>query len=169
MEWWQTSKPSEIKPIPWLHPEVTRYLESILRPDWTVIEHGSGGSTLWLADRVAENWAFESDTDWLAEMLKQRRLGMKVLSGLGVTPAGGFPFIADLLLIDGEPVEERAEWLKAAPKLVKPGGWVVLDNCNRPEYEAERLALQKYAEYHVYFHTSRGGQKYLNSEFYKLP
>lgn len=168
MDWWQPSKPNQIKPIPWLHPEVIRYLERLLHPDWTVIEHGSGGSTLWLAERVKRVFSFENGADWLREVEKLAPKNVFVAAcPRGFTPS--MLSLSHLLLIDGEPVEGRAQWLTVAKELVLPGGWVVLDNCNRPEYEAERVALQNYAEYHVYFHTSRGGQKYLNSEFYKLP
>jgi predicted O-methyltransferase YrrM len=75
----------------------------------------------------------------------------------------------DLLLIDGEPVEDRAEWLKAAPTTVKPGGWVVLDNANRPEYEKERKHLQTYAAEFETFNGNEGGTLYLVTEFYKMP
>ena len=166
MDWWRPSQPNEIQPTPWLHPEVIRYLDAILRPDWTVIEHGSGGSTLWLAQRAKAVTAIESNPDWAYEVSKNAP-GNVTMFPQGVL--SGFSFQCDLLLIDGYPPEARAAWLEAARFIVKPGGWVVLDNCNRPEYEAQRLALQRFAEYHVYFHTSRGGQKYLNSEFYRMP
>jgi len=71
----------------------------------------------------------------------------------------------DLLLIDGEPVEDRGEWIQAAPFIVKPGGWVVLDNANRPEYVAEREWLQGKAS--LVF-TSKLQGKHLVTEFYKL-
>ena len=164
MNWWRPSKPNEIQPTPWLHPEVIRYLERLLHPDWAVIEHGSGGPTLWLAERVKQVTAFESDPDWLAQVAKHAPRNVAVYP-----PTATVPQTCDLLLIDGEPVETRAKWIEQSVNIVKPGGWVVLDNCNRREYEVERLALQQYAEFHVYFHCSRGGQKYLNTEFYKLP
>lgn len=167
--WWQPSKPEEIKPIPWLHPEVVRYLESILQPHWTVIEHGGGGSTLWLVERVRGIHSYEANAEWFAEMRKR------------LVPYGGRAQVwnqsfesppyyrqVDLLLIDGDPPQDRAAWLDRATEIVKPGGWVVLDNANRPEYEAQRLALQEKAEFHIYFHMSHGGQRYLNTEVYKL-
>jgi len=62
--WYQPSDPSSIKPRPWLSDDAIAYLESILTPEMHVIEHGSGGSTLWFASRVVTVIAYEHDTDW---------------------------------------------------------------------------------------------------------
>ena len=69
----------------------------------------------------------------------------------------------DLVLVDGEPVEERAYYIRAAEKLVKPGGVFVLDKFNRPEYQAEREALEK-RHRHLEFRFSFG--LYLNTQFF---
>jgi predicted O-methyltransferase YrrM len=172
MKWWQPSPSSEIKPVPWLSPAVIQHLENLVQPDWTILEHGSGGSTLWFAARCKFVAAYENNLDWYAIM--QDHLKGKSnhsLSPLGSRPpTGAAEYIDfDLLLIDGEPVEDRCKWIAAAPQLVKPGGWVVLDNANRPEYAKERQHLQAYAAEFQTFDGNEGGTKYLVTEFYRMP
>ena len=145
MEWWKPSKPGEVRDTPWLHPDAIAYLAGILSPDFTVIEHGSGGSTLWLAERVKLVWAFESDPDWQAVISKRARTNTKVFSADAAPTIFVRGMTFDLVLIDGEPLESRCAWIEAAPKLA-PHGWVVLDNANRPQYAAQRATLSQLAE-----------------------
>jgi predicted O-methyltransferase YrrM len=166
-KWYQPSPRNKLQPIPWLHPDVIAHLESLIQPDWDIIEHGSGGSTLWFAERAKSVMAFENDSDWEAIVEKHA-------SPLKVAVVSGFPNPQigpqyDLLLIDGEPVKDRIRWIEAAPQLVRPGGWVVLDNCNRPEYTREREALQKIAAEHTTINGNEGQTQYLMTEFYRMP
>jgi predicted O-methyltransferase YrrM len=162
--WWKPSRPDEIKPVPWLHPAAVAYLESILTPDMEVIEHGSGGSTLWFAERVKCVTSFESDPDWRRSVEKQAPQNVDFLEWLSVV----FGVLYDLVLVDGEPVENRATWIKTVKRLVKPSGWVVLDNANRPEYAAEREGLREHAELVNTVDGNTGGTKYLVTEFWKM-
>ena len=163
-KWYHPSKPGELQAIPWLAPKVIAYLEKLMQPDWEIIEHGSGGSTLWFAERCKCVLAFEDNDKW-ARVVERNVSARKaaVVSGFYT----GFP--VDLLLIDGEPVEHRRRWIQAAPQIVKPGGWVVLDNANRREYAKERKHLQIYAAEVVTFECNEGGTEYLVTEFYKMP
>lgn len=163
--WWEPSPSSAIKPIPWLAPKVIQYLENIIQPDFEVLEHGSGGSTLWFAERCKWVTSFENNPDWI-EIVSEKAPGNVTLTDMKA-------FIlsrsnCDLLLIDGEPVEARADWLTQAPTFVKPGGWVVLDNANRPEYAAEREALRQYADLVETFDSNEGVTKYLVTDFWKM-
>jgi predicted O-methyltransferase YrrM len=166
MKWYQPSPRNKLQPIPWLHPDVIAHLESLIQPDWEIIEHGSGGSTLWFAQRCKSVTAFESDPDWQEIVRKQAPENAKVLSVGSFLPS--FHHF-DMILIDGVPVEKRAEWIRIAPQLVKLGGWVVLDNCNRPEYAREREALQKIAAEVLTINGNEGQTQYLMTEFYRMP
>jgi predicted O-methyltransferase YrrM len=166
-KWYQPSRPTDIKPIPWLAPEAIVYLEGILKPEFEVIEHGAGGSTLWFAERVKCVLAFENDPDWERQVERQvSPTKAAVVSGFP-NPQAGPQY--DLLLIDGEPVQHRAKWLTAAPSLVKPGGWIVLDNANRPEYKTEREGLKQFATL-VYTVNSNASthHQYLVTEFWRV-
>ncbi len=163
-KWWQRSNTAEIKPIPWLSPRAVEYFESLLTPDMRVLEHGSGGSTLWLASRVESVVSIEQDQDWVGAVKNQAPQNVQVLMTL---PEFEQPY--DLLLIDGEPLEDRKKYLSSAPILVLSGGIVVLDNANRPQYAAERKALQEYAESYEIIDANEPGTSFLVTDFYRLP
>jgi predicted O-methyltransferase YrrM len=151
-----------------MHPTVIAYLSRLLRPEYTVVEHGSGGSTLWLAERVAHVYSVEHDQDWYAEMCKRLPANVK----LYLTPDGEIPQalpLADVLLIDGEPLKARSEWLREARRMVKPGGVVVLDNANRPDYAHQREMLRTHALQCITFDGNEKGTRYLVTDVYLLP
>ena len=52
------------RPIPWLTYSAIHQLQKTLRPDDRVVEIGSGNSTLWFAERVAEVRSIETDSEW---------------------------------------------------------------------------------------------------------
>lgn len=170
-KWYLPSSPGQIKPIPWLAPEAISYLENIITPETRVIEHGSGGSTLWFAERCKFIAAYEDDLDWckaVSDILKGKT--NVYVSPRGDPPIATTPYLSwDVMLIDGEPVNIRAEWLKWAHEFVKPSGWIVLDNANRPEYKREREGLQEFAELvHTVNSNKSAGFMYLVTEFWKV-
>lgn len=163
-DWFTPTVPARVKPVPWLSPETTAYLESLLTPEMVVLEHGAGGSTLWLAERVKHVTSVEDDMDWYSVLRKRVPQNVTLLVGCGVLHVAP----VDLLLIDGEPVQDRAKWIDAAMNLVHPGGYVVLDNANRPEYEKERKDFLAQATLIRTVNGNVGGCMHLITEFYKI-
>lgn len=161
--WWQNSKPGEVREIPFLAPSVISHLESLIEDGWRILEHGSGGSTLWFSTRCREVIAIENNEEWRNALLERKAPNVRVVPFL---PPDFYGF--DLMLIDGDPLEDRAAYLKNAYDLVKPGGYVVLDNANRPHYENEREWLKKNCESYKTFDCNEPGTKYLMTEFFKL-
>ena len=51
--------------LPWMTFPAIRFLSQRARPEWRVFEYGSGGSSLFLADRVAELISVEHDAAWV--------------------------------------------------------------------------------------------------------
>jgi len=49
---------------PWIVPEATIFLNGLLTKDMSVLEFGSGGSTLFFSRRVKSVVSFESDKEW---------------------------------------------------------------------------------------------------------
>jgi predicted O-methyltransferase YrrM len=127
-----------------------------------VIEFGAGGSTLWLAQRVKHVTSYENDADWLSVL--KSKVPDNVTLHFESLPLEGQ---ADLLFLDGEPVELRGEWLRLAPSLLKPGGILVLDNCNRPEYEKELAEFAKTAIHIERVSDTSMGTRYTVTDFYR--
>lgn len=165
MNWWTPSTPDEIKPVPWMHPAAVLYLESLLTSDMTVIEHGCGGSTLWLAHRVKEVHSVDHSKDWREAVKRQMYARVYLYLSLAEIKETH----CDLLLIDGYGAD-RPKWIKAASNLVKPGGIVVVDNSERSTYQGALEALQLHCIPPLYITGCATGlnNKLVQTSFYRL-
>lgn len=164
-QWYSASTTRDLEPVPWLQPAAVVFLERLLKIDFRVLEHGAGGSTLWLAQRVKQVTAVEHSTEWALAVQKKNLNNVNVI----VWNKPSIPELRPpyhLMIVDGEPVENRKLYLDAAESLLVSGGWVVLDNCNRPEFKESRDRLKAVCvDYQEIYY---GIGQYLNTEFFKL-
>jgi hypothetical protein len=122
-------------PIPWYSYPAIEFIEPRIAPGLRVFEYGSGWSTLWWAERVAEVFAVEHDAQWSA--LVQPRLPANARVALqtdaecyvGQIDACGGEF--DIVVVDGE---HRNRCARAAAARVKPTGAIVFDNSDRQAF-----------------------------------
>jgi predicted O-methyltransferase YrrM len=121
---------------PWLTRTMVELLASWLRPEDQGFEWGSGRSTIWFAERVASMVSVEHNPEW------HRRVSAE-LKGKGIKNVDYYlrqdedaysrmtsnfsPSSFDFCLVDGVARDRCA--LSALP-LVRPGGIVIVDNCN---------------------------------------
>lgn len=162
LSWWKPSTPDDLQPIPWLHPSVVSYLDNLIQREWEILEHGSGGSTLWLAERAHRVTSIEVNPQYYDALSK------RTPNNACLIKSPPFSGEYNLLLIDGDPVEDRAWYLDHARELVVSGGYVVLDNANRPEYTEARYLLKSTITQPVIFDCNESGTKYLVTEIYRL-
>ena len=142
--WWKPTTPEHLVASPWISAEAKRAFGMYLKPTIDVLEYGSGGSTLWLQERVHSVVSVEHDRVWY-RALKKKVDKEKVTMMLWDQPEPPeFEQLFDLVFLDGEPIERRGAWIKALGRLVKPHGVVVLDNANRHEYEVERQWMNRH-------------------------
>jgi len=126
--------------IPWLAPEAIEFLQGLLRPNHRVLEHGAGGSTIWLARRAAWVTSLEHNRSWLdatERALVER--GLRHKAAVKWVPAGDDPEFEqraratfngrrwDLAFVDGQ-VDARAAMIRVSAEALRPGGWLVVDN-----------------------------------------
>jgi hypothetical protein len=144
---------------PWLGYRAVRRIESVLRPGWSVLEFGSGASSLWLARRCARLLAIENEPAWHATTVRLLRQANMTHAECRLLPHDidwALPDIAersfDFALVDGY---HRSEEMAAALRKVRPGGWVYLDNCdchhNVDYSEARRMLVAAAAKPPEYF------------------
>ena len=137
-------RPGEFRDTPWLSPQQTAFFQSILRPEFVVFEYGAGGSTFWLAKQVKEVVSVETKPAWNAAVtaeVKRRGLTNVTLRDHWPESAGVMAHAFDLVFIDnGKGADRFWAFRDAFALLVKPGGWVVLDNIGKfgPTPEAWR-------------------------------
>lgn len=152
MTWWQSSDSQGIKSTPFLAPKVIKYIEELIKNNWSVLEHGSGGSTIWFSKRCKKVVAIEQDEKWLKVVSEKSGSNTTVIYD-NYLDVPEFPEY-DFMLIDGEPLVVRGYYIKHAYKFVKPNGIVVLDNANRPQYEEERKWLKSNCEKYINFNCN---------------
>lgn len=131
----------KIRTIPWITDEANDFLfEKVQKKEIdSVLEFGSGASTLWFAERVNLLVSIEHDPKWykkISDELKSRDLKLKDYI-LGQRPYHEQCFkyentSFDLVVVDGR---DRVLCVKASKKLVKPGGYLILDNSERERYK----------------------------------
>ena len=129
-------------PIPWFTYPAIDFLDGVVRPEWTVFEWGSGNSTLWWSARTTHVVSVEDDAAWHAEVVKQIRpnseslfkTGRDYFDAIRAYPDASF----DVVVIDGS---SRNDCARAAPDKLKPGGLIVFDNADGPEFDAGQQYL----------------------------
>jgi predicted O-methyltransferase YrrM len=121
---------------PWLVRATVEILENWLKPGDRGLEWGSGRSTMWFAERVEYLVSVEHDAAWhsrVSEQLKRkeiRNVEYHLCAGERdyVSLIDRFPRESfDFCLVDGE---ARDLCALAALSLVRPGGIIIVDNCN---------------------------------------
>jgi hypothetical protein len=145
------------------------YLESRICPASAVFEYGSGGSTLWLAERAGSVMSVEHDAEWysrVAHELESSGLADCTLllrtpetsrcpdAAIGqyasaIVPASFHAYARaidplpdgslDLVLVDGR---ARVACLRHAAPKVRPGGLLVLDDSDRPRYQVALAGIR---------------------------
>ena len=154
---------------PWLTFEAIRWLASNMDSSMRVFEYGSGGSTLFFARRVLEVVSVEHDPEWhtrTAEalaaagvrnctyLLRPPEPQMDARFASSDPAYEGLDFAAYVAAVDDYPDESfdlvsvdgraRTACVLAARSKVKPGGLLLLDNSDRPQYGAATDALSPF-------------------------
>jgi len=116
---------------PWWPYPAVRAISALVRPDWKVLEFGSGRSTVWLAQRCAEVVSIESTPVWAAFVQKQvegcsgevRVIQRDLESYADTSDFADASF--DFCVIDGL---VRFRCFENALRVVRPGGYIYLDD-----------------------------------------
>lgn len=141
-------KVKTIKNTPWLVPAAIRFLQLIFadafdrRKYLKVIETGSGGSTLFFAENAEQLLSFEHSRKWFNIVDKSLEHYDRTFIELRFDP--DYPKIGlrridddyDIALIGGR---GRVKSIASVVSRIKDGGWLILDNAERPRY---RIAVK---------------------------
>lgn len=131
---------------PWIVPQAVGWLGRRIRRDWVVVELGSGRSTVWLGRRAGRVTAYEDNEFWLGrarELVAAGGLDNVALRHLPITAyASQLEALddesLDLLVIDflESPEADRVDAVRAGRSKVRRGGYLLLDDSDRPSYAA---------------------------------
>jgi hypothetical protein len=134
---------AEGAPIPWFTYPSIAFLRERIKADWRVCEFGSGHSTLWWAARVRAVHSIEHDVAWHAEFVRRVPANVTYVchpseNAYARAIVGAGPF--DVVVNDGN---FRLPCVYTAIDELSPGGVVVWDNSERPEYEPGYVFLRE--------------------------
>jgi hypothetical protein len=124
-------------PVPWLSLPALALLEERVQPGWSVLEYGSGNSTLWWGRRAFRVVSVEHDAAFharLAPRLPGHVIGLlvsDVSTGAYEQAPVGFGRIFDVVVIDGI---RRVECVIACLSLLKETGVILFDNADAKAY-----------------------------------
>jgi hypothetical protein len=144
--------------LAWLSYRAVAHLEQLMRPDWRVLEFGSGMSSLFFARHAGSLVSIETNREWYERMrglfasyhLTSVDYRLQELDGYTVLPDLADASF-DLVIVDGVARDREA---RAAIQKVKPGGYIFYDNSDVPwpEYaEARRLVISAAAPNAIWF------------------
>ncbi|GMO29876.1 MULTISPECIES: hypothetical protein [unclassified Bradyrhizobium] len=135
---------------PWWPEQAKRKIADILRPNWMVVEFGSGMSTLWLAPRVRRVVTVEANNDWASKISNQlqarglNNVEMEIFSVASYNPNDlELDEAPDFVIVDAERRRDCIVW---AFRYLKPGGYLYLDNADRPGNDSGSDAYQARSE-----------------------
>lgn len=123
-------------PMPWVTYPCFAFLAERWKAEWTVLEFGSGYSTLWFASQGSPCFSLESDPAWADEV--RRRLAsvsaveVALCASLDLVPELIGPRTFDVIFIDG--TLSRLESFSLSIGNLSERGFVVWDNSDREEY-----------------------------------
>ena len=139
-----SKSPADLE-LPWFSYAAIDFLEDFLKPDMTVCEYGSGGSTLFFSHRVKSVYSIEDNSEWF-DVISNRiilksiqNVKMKLCPFDFKNPAGfeqseylhSIPDEKfDVIVVDGseEWTRIRAICFKKAEAHIKKGGIIVVDD-----------------------------------------
>lgn len=153
------------RPVPWLTDGAVRFLEEFFQKhdEPSVLEFGSGSSSVWFAKRTKNLTSIEHDKD-CHDLVKSKIRAMSNTENVKLILKARPYFDVckqfstesfDLILVDGR---ERVGCIKAAISLLKPGGIMMLDNSERPRYRPAFKALSAWP----YFEAKQKGRDQCN-------
>lgn len=164
--------PSKIGDVPFLHPAAWKYIEYLVKPEWTALEHGCGASTIWLAHRLSSVISYDYSEEWMTAVRKKadsyQHLNIELRKG-GIARVMDEYSPVDFLLIDGTPLPERGEWMKRARWLVKPGGVVCVDNVDKVMHAQARKELWDYGVMGITVIANPKHKRNFVTDFVRMP
>ena len=125
------------EPIPWVTYSFIDFVTSRLNKHQTVLEFGSGYSTLFYCKHVKQVYAVEHDMEWYREILKTRPTNANIThvaldyGGYYAAFASSLNLTFDIIIVDGR---DRVNCLKQSVNCLSATGVMVLDDSERAEY-----------------------------------
>lgn len=124
--------------LPFMSVDTVDFFDHNIKDDMTVFEWGSGGSTIYFAQKVKNIISVENDQEWfnfVSQILKERFVGnynivFSPKKEEYINHIDQYNDLFDIVIVDGMC---REDCLIKAQFKVKIGGWLIFHDYNRPE------------------------------------
>jgi hypothetical protein len=158
--------------IPWVTYSFIDFIKERLHKDLSIFEYGSGSSTLFYARRVRRVVSVEHDKDWFDKIAHSNPANAEMIftelrpDGEYSKKAASLPEKFDIIIVDGR---DRVNCCKYSIQALTPTGVLVLDDSERPDYNAARILLKAQGFKELSFSGISPGLFYLKatSVFYR--
>ncbi|MDJ0555657.1 MAG: hypothetical protein QNJ68_14680 [Microcoleaceae cyanobacterium MO_207.B10] len=152
----------QCRSIPWYCYPAIEFIEDKLKSNFRVFEYGSGQSSLWYAQRVAQVISVEHNFDYFQEMsacipknvkLVFREDSQRYVDEINNYSDGNF----DVIVIDGI---ERVKCAEICGKKLSEYGWIVFDNSDRELNDQAIIFFHNQGFKRIDFYGLVASQKY---------
>lgn len=158
-------------PIPWLTYPAIAFLKQRLKTDQSVLEYGSGSSTLFFAQKVKELYSIEHHPDWYRRIKNQSPENVHLFLTT-IDYGGNYHKLAlslgkfHIILIDGR---DRVNCCRLAPQALHSDGVIILDDSERSNYQAgiQYLLSQGFRQLPFYGLKPRSTRESCTTIFYQ--
>lgn len=165
-ESWRRGKYSIEIGYPWLSLGAIMALETIVKPEFNILEIGCGGSTVFFSRRAKSVLSLETDRNWFIKLKEQGLENVTLVHGnqesfLWLLETLNDNYF-DLVLVDpGPDIQDRSVLAKASLSKIKNGGCLVLDNYNKYGLRNFRLRRWKTLTFDELKYGGRGTKIYV--------
>jgi len=153
--WWR-ARSGNTPERPWIVPASIGWLRRRIRSDWAILELGSGRSTAWFARHAGHVISLEDNEYWFPRTrerldragLENVDLRVKLVEEFPAEVASMPEASFDLVVVDflEAPTVTRNDVIKPAMERVRPGGYLLLDDSDRPGYAQAHELLTGWRE-----------------------
>lgn len=141
-----------LRSFPWWTPDAVIFVKKILTKNSKVLEFGCGGSTPWLCKLSDSVVSIEHNPKWhsIVSSQKNSNLDIKLLNRPYNNVCDTFKDNTfDFIMVDGR---DRVLCFKSALRILKPGGWIGLDDASRERYKEAWDSVSTWENYKTINH-----------------
>lgn len=135
---------SKWRAFPWFAKALIQFLDCAVTKEMDILEVGAGSSTPWLAMRARSVLSYEHDARWHG--LVRSKLKESDIDNCEIIHDPLYPELGirensrefDMIIIDGR---GRVKSMETTFRLLKPGGYLMLDDAERTRYREGKKLL----------------------------
>jgi hypothetical protein len=138
----QASVDATGEPLPWITYPAIEFIRKRVKPEMSIFEYGSGGSTTWWANLVSHVVSVEHDREWFKKLIAKKPANVELIQidliygGEYSKKIGYYKNQFDVVIVDGR---DRVNCIRNCLGALTESGVVILDNSDRSHY-AEAVA-----------------------------